>query len=459
MKQRDAIELAGRNLRESVLRNSLTTTGIAVGVASLVAMLSLGVGLQQLANRRLTRSGLFNTVFVFQQQPRERGMGGRRGERAREAENDNQPQQPRRILDEAARQELAAIRNVAEVYPDIRFQGEVRWGEKAQLAVVGSLPQSARENDAFETLKGAYFSTPEAGELILRREFAEELSEKPETLIGQTVTLRYAEREPMKPGQTQAEYDAGTVGFGFSVIPRERQFKVVGIVDQEPFGGIGRGSSDVLTPTATAQSLHAAQPAGLRQMVSGGENGAREQYTSLVVHVASPSAVQGVEDQVKHAGFGAFSLLDATKSLRRFFTILDLFLGIFGSLALAVASLGIVNTLVMAILERRREIGIMKAIGASDGDVRRLFFAEAGAMGFAGGALGVAAGWAIGRLINAGTNLYLENHQLPKEQIWAVPWWLVAGAIAFALVVSLGAGLYPAGRAARLDPVQALRYD
>jgi len=460
MKNRDAVELAGRNLRESVLRNSLTTTGIAVGVASLVAMLSLGVGLQQLANRRLTRSGLFNTVFVFQQQQRERGFGGRRQSSAAErpeSQSSAGPQPPRRIIDEDARQELEKVQNVAEVYPDVRFQGEVRFNDKAQITSVGSVPPSARDNDAFETLKGSYFSSSNANELILRREFAELLTDKPDSLIGQNVTLRYAEREPIKPGQTDAEYDAGTIGFGFSVVPRERTLKVVGIVDQEPFGGF-RGNSDVLMPTDLAISLHAAQPAGLRELV-GGSSGQREQYGSLTVRVTNPSAVQKVEDEIKQKGFGTFSLLDATKSLRRFFTILDLFLGIFGSLALAVASLGIVNTLVMAILERRREIGIMKAIGASDTDVRRLFFAEAGAMGFAGGALGVALGWMIGRVINAGTNVYLHTHQLPSEQIWSVPWWLVAGAIAFALVVSLVSGLYPAARAARLDPVQALRYD
>ncbi len=139
--------------------------------------------------------------------------------------------------------------------------------------------------------------------------------------------------------------------------------------------------------------------------------------------------------------------------------MLDVFLGIFGSLALAVASLGIINTLVMAILERRREIGILKVLGAGDRDVRRLFFAEAGAMGLAGGALGVALGWSIGRVINFGTNLYLHRQNLPGENIWSVPWSLVAGAIGFAVLVSLVAGIYPASRAARLDPVQALRYE
>jgi putative ABC transport system permease protein len=124
-----------------------------------------------------------------------------------------------------------------------------------------------------------------------------------------------------------------------------------------------------------------------------------------------------------------------------------------------VASIGLVNTLVMAILERRREIGIMKAIGASDTDVKGLFFAEAGVMGVFGGAVGVALGWTIGRVINLGANVYLKRQHFPPEQIWFVPWWLVAGAIAFAIVVSLLSGLYPASRAARLDPIQALRYE
>ncbi len=177
------------------------------------------------------------------------------------------------------------------------------------------------------------------------------------------------------------------------------------------------------------------------------------------MRVAKPSDVTRIEEEIKKQGFFTFSILDASKNISRFFTLLDSFLGIFGSLALAVASLGIVNTLVMAILERRREIGIMKALGASDGDVKMPFFVEAGCLGIVGGAMGVALGWLIGKTINFGTNIYLARQNMPGETFWAVPWWLVVSALGFSVVVSLVSGLYPASRAARLDPVQALRHD
>src|SRR5215467_5105669 len=113
MKAYDLVELAGRNLREAKLRNSLTTLGIGVGVASLVAMLSLGVGLQRLATRQLGRSGLFDSIIVTSPQDF-------RGDRQRTAQNPSKP------LDDAARKSFSTIANVVEVYPDVRVVGEFR---------------------------------------------------------------------------------------------------------------------------------------------------------------------------------------------------------------------------------------------------------------------------------------------------------------------------------------------
>jgi putative ABC transport system permease protein len=458
MKARDLAELATRNLRESKLRNSLTTLGISVGIASLVAMLSLGIGLQELAGKRLSRSGLFDTIVVYSR----RDVAGfdraeARANRPRAAES--------RALDAAARSEFEKLPDVVEVYPEIRFTTEVRIEGRSQFTMVAGLPMSSRENDAFDTLQGKHFSAGDADEAILQAEFAGNFGAKPAELIGKELILRYAERQPLAAngdsagdGKGKDAQDAAGGDWGFSVVRREKKLRIVGIVEDEPYGGwrsFARGR--VFLPIELAEKMNTVQYTSLRDAVrSAGEE---PTYTSLLVRVTSPGKVQPTQDAIKKAGFTTWSILDATRNLRRFFAIVDLFLGIFGSLAVVVASLGIMNTLVMAVLERRREIGILKALGASDADVKRLFFAEAGAMGLAGGLLGVAMGWGIGRIINFGTEIYLRRQELPAENVWLVPWWLVLGAVGFALVVSLVSGLYPAARAAKLDPVQALRYE
>jgi len=453
LKTRDLSELAVRNLREAVLRNSLTTLGVAVGVASLVAMLSLGVGLQTLASQRLTRSGLFDAVFVTSQ----RNFRGPR----QPPPSDSTEKRESRALDDDVRQQLGKLSNVTEVYPQIRFITDVHYAGKSESTSVLGLPDSSRSSGAFEGMTGKYFSSPTADEVILQMEFAKLLSD-PASLIGKDLTLRYAERGTLsKDADDEALLDAmmgsGKPG-GISIVPREKTLRIVGITESDPSAGIGGfGGARVYLPLKTAEQLHVAQPDDVQAFLSG--NPTKRSYIAMTVRVRSPKDVPQVEAAIKQLGFATFSLLDATKNLRLVFTVFDLFLGLFGSLALTVASLGIINTLVMAILERRREIGILKALGATDRDVRSLFFAEAGAMGLFGGVFGVVLGWLIGSALTWGTTIYLHRQNLPGVKISYVPWWLALSAIGFAIIVSLIAGLYPASRAARLNPVEALRYE
>jgi putative ABC transport system permease protein len=457
MKGRDLTELAVRNLREAILRNSLTTLGVAVGVASLVAMLSLGVGLQALASSRLTKSGLFDAVFVTSR----RGFGGP-GEG---------PPKPNPIahekfkpLDEDARRQFAALPNVVDVYPQIRFLTDVRYQGNSYSTNVLGVPESSRATSAFDSITGKYFSSPTAEEAILQADFAKELSPQPATLVGKEITLRYAERRAVSSDEISKEQDIDKqldemMSGGISIVSREKKLRIAGIIESDPSAGIGGfGGGRVFLPIRTAEQLHPAQANDVQDFVRGGGSG-KPTYAALTIRAKSPKDVLQIEDAIKKLGFNAFSLLDAARSLRLVFTVFDLFLGLFGSLALTVASLGIINTLVMAILERRREIGVLKALGATDGDVRSLFFAEAGAMGLFGGIFGVALGWLIGEALTWGATIYLRRQDLPGVRISYVPWWLALSAIAFAVAVSLIAGLYPAGRAARLNPVEALRYE
>ena len=455
MKGRDLAELAVRNLREAVLRNSLTTLGVAVGVASLVAMLSLGVGLQTLASQRLTRSGLFDAVFVTSRGMR---MGG---PPPRETAGTREAYKP---LDAKAREDFAKLPAVVEVYPQIRFLTELRYAGNTYSTNVLGLPESSRTMSAFDGITGKYFSSATADEAILQMDFAKQLSATPQSLAGQQLTLRYAQRHAATPEEIANEKDIDAqldemMSGGISIVSREKKLRVVGIIESDPSAGVGGfGGGRVFVPLQVAEQLHPAQANDVQEFVRGGGSG-KSTYAALTVRVKSPKEVLQVEEAIKKMGFQPFSLLDATRSLRLVFTVFDLFLGLFGSLALTVASLGLINTLLMAILERRREIGVLKALGATDGDVRRLFFAEAGAMGLFGGILGVAIGWLIGQALTLGTTIYLRRQDLPGVRISYVPWWLALTAVAFAVVVSLVAGLYPAGRAARLNPVEALRYE
>jgi putative ABC transport system permease protein len=182
-------------------------------------------------------------------------------------------------------------------------------------------------------------------------------------------------------------------------------------------------------------------------------------YPSAVVRVSAARSTQDVEEQIKKMGFSAFSLNDALQNAKRGFIILDIVLSLIGSIALAVSSLGIMNTMVMSILERTREIGIMKAIGGSDGDIRRIFLIEASAIGLFGGIAGVSLGWLVGRIINFGANVYIQQQGGTTGNLFSLPFWLIGGAIGFSIAVSLVAGSYPAARAARLNPIEALRHD
>ena len=185
-----------------------------------------------------------------------------------------------------------------------------------------------------------------------------------------------------------------------------------------------------------------------------------EGYDSAVVRVNDPVELTNVRNRIKEIGFGSFSIVDQLEQFRTVFLIIDSVLGLLGGISLLVASFGIANTMIMSILERTREIGIMKAIGAEDREIKLIFFVEAAVLGLVGGVVGVLSAWIIDGIANRlAYRFILKPQGSGFVDFFHLPPWLSVGAILFALIVSILAALYPASRAARIDPVRALRHD
>ena len=178
-------------------------------------------------------------------------------------------------------------------------------------------------------------------------------------------------------------------------------------------------------------------------------------YSTFIVRAADASHVDAVAKEIRSLGLGAATARSYIAKQLQMFDILSLLLAGIGVIALSVAALGVINTMVMAILERTRQIGIMRACGATQATVRRLFVFEAACLGFLGGVLGVAAGFGLTRIANVVVNQQLAHNSLRARDIIGLPGWLVLVVVAATTGIGLVAGLYPAHRAARLDPVQA----
>jgi hypothetical protein len=187
---------------------------------------------------------------------------------------------------------------------------------------------------------------------------------------------------------------------------------------------------------------------------------ARDGYESMVVRAVDLTAVPAVTESVEALDLNVQTLEGILDVANQVLGLLQALLGSVGGLALLVAALGVANTMMMAIYERTREIGVLKALGASAGEIRRLFTIEAGMIGLIGGIVGLIFGSLLGKLVDWIAHRYLISEGITGVgSISIVPWWLAVGAVVFAAVIGILAGLYPAARAARLDPVTALRHE
>jgi len=442
------------------LRSFLTVSGVVIGIAALVSMMSFGAGMQKNVSDQFKELEIFNILTIVpggmspmesehQEYHEENGIAA---EVSADSSKDTTVYKP---LNKDAVAEIGKIPGVKIVYPEDTFPVRLKLGDRYANSTAEAVPAAMgdilADGDLFA---GRSFASDTAKEIVVHKRLLSRLGhESPDSAVGKEIVVISA-RVDM----------GGAMGMlmgrrGSSVFKEvEHSFTICGVHGKKE--GMESNWRQLIIPFETAQGIERlgfSSAFDLLKQVSG--EGGENEYASLIVRMESSDKFQAARDSIEVLGYNTFSFADQFEEIRKFFLIFDLILGVVGFIALVVASLGIANTMVMSIIERYREIGVLKSLGASNGDIRWLFLVESSAIGLLGAVIGLFFGWIISRIASTAAIYFMVKEGAPEIDLFYLPLWLVIMALCFGTMVALAAGMYPAARAAKVDPVKSLRHD
>jgi putative ABC transport system permease protein len=452
MKLQDYIEFSLSNLWKRKLRTFLTTFGVVIGIGALVAMVSFGKGIQHNVTMSFETLELFNYITVFSGSFDRFGGGGSGSVEGRPTGKDTYSSA---VLDDPALSEIRTFTGVESVFPDIRFPAQIRMGEEEEFTFVQALPGGFASTELVQLRYGRPFDTAEEGTLIISDSLLRRLGVRDYAgAVGKelTVSTLVLDLSDFPLADLASVLTGGRLPFK----QQPYAFTISGVSERMGFGGPSLLRSDVIIPSGMADRMDKLAVTNLSDLFSGSDR-LTGGYAIVNVKLTSPRYVDEVKDKIEDMGFRTFALIDQLEEIKSGFVFMDMFLLAVGMIAIVVASLGIMNTMIMSTMERYSEIGVMKAVGAGDRDIRKIFVSCV--IGFFGGLFGLGLGWVVSRIINQVANYFLARQGVPFIEYFSFPWWVCLGSIGFAVAVSLFSGLYPAIRAARVDPVVALRHD
>jgi putative ABC transport system permease protein len=468
MRISDYIEQSFANLWKKKLRTFLTTFGVVIGIGALVSMISFGKGVQKNVTNQFKEMELFNYISV----------SASSSLRENHSDPDEQPSAEdeylaphstggsnERIIDDTFIQKVTQLKGVESAFPEIRFPAMIKFKEKEEFTFIQVLPAYICQSSLAKLRAGKPYQSDDVNSLIISDSMLRRMRIKnPQDAIGQQIKistlvldLGFLNLANIASALIGVKDPNVTTSDRLPFSSRNYTFTIVGVMERMGFGGAMPLRSDIFIPPGPSQRMQKLSIASIWDFFQS--PGQIKGYSSVSVRVSSAKYIEPVKKQIQDWGFKTFALLDQLEEMKKVFIFMDMFLFAVGMIAIVVASLGIINTMVMSIMERYKEIGVMKAVGASNMDVKKIFFFESGVIGFLGGLFGLILGWLVSMVINQVVNYFLSRQGVPYVNYFNFTWWICLGAIVFSILISLAAGIYPTVRAARVDPVVALRHD
>ncbi|GAB4529072.1 MAG: ABC transporter permease YtrF [Anaerolineales bacterium] len=437
MRWQDLLYLIRQNLWRMKLRVAMTAIGVLIGTTSIILLVALGSGLQSAATQDIGSFGDLTEITVYNNASDFMAVGPADLARPQDV-----------VLDDAMLDKFRSLPGVTSVTPLIR------------VPVANATPQYKRVTILFGNLMGIESHAVDT--------------------LGWEVdsgSLHLNSREIILGGQLLDQ--AKDVRTGQPIVPPpDLQGKVIDLVVQkfDDNGALQERRLRLRVSAVLAQSgserdfamyISRAVADDIINWSTGHRpNYRRDGYTQVLVKVSDQQYTLQVQNAIMQEGFLAFSAQSMVEGVNQFFLVIKVVLGGVGGIALLVAGFGIANAMIMAIYERTREIGLMKAVGARNRDVLFIFLGEAASIGALGGAGGVLLSMGLGALINLLATSYFASQAAQNgvvdpniPTLVNISPFLALFAVLFAAGVGLLAGIYPALRATRLSPIHALRYE
>ncbi len=398
MKFFDALTLSTRMFKNRPMRTFLTILGVSVGIGTVLFLVSLGYGLQQVVLNKITTADSLLSLDVSP------GVS-------------NLVQLSQDNIDK-----IAHLPGVTETGRLANVAAQITLGDKTADGQIFASDKTFFRLNGVNLNSGREFAGDDALETVVSSAALSLFNLTPAQAIGQKAQLTLYVTSVDNDGSEQIK-----------TVKRQDSYTIVGVIndDNNVFAYI---------------PLKSIADVGLTK------------YDQLKVKVADNNLMAGARSQIMDQGFLVSSLSDTIDQANKIFQIIQIVLFAFGFVALLVSAIGMFNTMTISLLEKTNEIGIMRSLGITGRDIKKIFFMEAGIMGFLGGVGGVIVGYLAGSIVNLGFNFLANNLGGKALSLFYTPPIFIFFIILFSTIVGFLTGVFPSIRAAKLNPLDALRY-